>query len=132
MRKGYKALLAEAEAVVETVPVEHALALHGDPGVVFVDLRDPREIQREGKIPGAFSCPRGMLEFWVDPESPYYKPVFTEDKTYILYCHADWRGVLAAATLSEMGFPKVYHLSGGYKQWREAGAPTAPRPEKKK
>ena len=75
MKKGYKALLAEADAEVQTLPVDQALSLHGDPGVVFVDLRDPREIQREGRIPGAFSCPRGMLEFWVDPDSPYAKPV---------------------------------------------------------
>ena len=76
MRKGYKALLAEAEAEIETVPVEQALTLQGDAGTVFVDLRDPREIQREGRIPGSFSCPRGMLEFWIDPESPYAKPIF--------------------------------------------------------
>ena len=67
------------------------------------------------------------LEFWVDPESPYYKPVFTEGKTYILYCQSDWRGVLAAATLKEMGLPNVYHLSGGFREWRNAGAPTAER-----
>ena len=73
-----------------------------------------------------------MLEFWVDPESPYYKPVFTEDKTYILYCQADWRGVLAAATLKEMGLPNVLHLAGGFSEWKKVGAPTAAKPEKKK
>ena len=97
MKKGYKALLAEAEAVVETMPVEQALSLHGDDGVVFVDLRDPREIQREGRIPGAFSCPRGMLEFWIDPESPYFKPVFGEDRAFVFFCAGGWRSALSAA-----------------------------------
>ena len=91
MKKGYNALLAEAEAEIETVPVGQALSLHGQDGVVFVDLRDPREIQREGRIPGSFHCPRGMLEFWVDPESPYAKPVFAEPKRFLFYCASGWR-----------------------------------------
>ena len=78
-------------------------------------------------IPGAFHAPRGMLEFWVDPDSPYYKPVFAEGKTFILYCQADWRGVLAAATLADMGMPNVLHLEGGYGEWKKAGGPTAAR-----
>lgn len=121
MRKGYKALLAEAEAVIETMPVAQALALHGDPGVVFVDLRDPREIQREGRIPGAFSCPRGMLEFWVDPESPYARPVFQEAKRFLFYCASGWRSALAARAVQEMGLPDVAHIGGGFTAWREAG-----------
>jgi len=96
---------------------------------VFVDIRDVRELEREGMIPGAFHAPRGMLEFWVDPESPYYKPVFTADKTFILYCQADWRGVLAAAALGDMGMENVLHLEGGNGEWRKAGAPTGPKPE---
>lgn len=123
MRKGYKALLAEAEAVIETVPVAEALALHGDPGVVFVDLRDPREIQREGRIPGAFSCPRGMLEFWVDPESPYAKPVFQEEKRFLFYCASAWRSALATRTVQEMGLDKVAHVGGGFTAWKQAGGP---------
>lgn len=121
MRKGYKALLAEAEAVIETMPVAQALALHGDPGVVFVDLRDPREIQREGRIPGAFSCPRGMLEFWVDPESPYARPVFQEAKRFLFYCASGWRSALAARAVQEMGLAGVAHIGGGFTAWREAG-----------
>jgi rhodanese-related sulfurtransferase len=121
MKKGYKALLAEAEAVVETVPVEQALALLGDPGTVFVDLRDPREIQREGKIPGAFSCPRGMLEFWVDPESPYAKPVFQEEKRFLFYCASAWRSALATKAVQEMGLENVAHVGGGFSAWKQAG-----------
>jgi rhodanese-related sulfurtransferase len=112
--------------------VQEAHKRLGDASTVFVDIRDVRELEREGMIPGAFHAPRGMLEFWVDPESPYYKPVFTEDKTYVLYCQSDWRGVLAAATLKEMGLPNVFHLAGGYSEWRKSGAPTGAKPEKKK
>jgi rhodanese-related sulfurtransferase len=123
MRKGYKALLAEAEAEIETLPAEQALRLHGDGGVVFVDLRDPREIQREGRIPGSFSCPRGMLEFWVDPESPYAKPVFAEPKRFLFYCASGWRSALAAKTVQDMGLPNVAHVGGGYTAWKKAGGP---------
>jgi rhodanese-related sulfurtransferase len=121
MRKGYKALLEEANALIETVPVDQALRLHGDAGVVFVDLRDPREIQREGRIPGSFSCPRGMLEFWIDPESPYAKPVFQEAKRFVFYCASGWRSALAARTAQEMGLEKVAHMGGGFTAWRGAG-----------
>ncbi len=131
MKKGYKALLAEAEAVVETMPAEQALSLHGDDGVVFVDLRDPREIQREGRIPGSFSCPRGMLEFWIDPESPYAKPVFAEDRRFLFYCASGWRSALAARTAQEMGLEKVAHVGGGFTAWRNAGgAVEMPEPRK--
>lgn len=124
MRKGYKELLAEADAVVETLPADQALALQGDPGVVFVDLRDPREIQREGRIPGAFACPRGMLEFWIDPDSPYAKPVFQEPKRFLFYCASGWRSALAAKTAQEMGLARVAHLGGGITAWKQAGGPT--------
>jgi rhodanese-related sulfurtransferase len=123
VKKGYKALLAEAEAEVETLPVEQALRLHGDGGVVFVDLRDPREIERDGRIPGSFPCPRGMLEFWVDPESPYAKPVFAEPKRFLFYCASGWRSALAAKTVQDMGLANVAHVGGGYKAWKEAGGP---------
>ena len=131
LKKGFRQLLAEAEGKAPAISVQDAQRRHGDPNTVFVDIRDVRELEREGMIPGAFHAPRGMLEFWVDPESPYYKPVFTEDKTYILYCQSDWRGVLAAATLKEMGLPIVFHLTGGYGEWRKAGAPTEERPKRK-
>src|ERR1700685_1539955 len=103
IKKGYKQLLAEAEAQIETLTVEQAIAEHGKDNVVFVDLRDPRELDREGKMPGAFSCTRGMLEFWIDPESPYHKPVFAEDKRFIFFCAGGWRSALAAKTAQEMG-----------------------------
>jgi len=124
MKKGYKALLAEAEAEIETVPVDQALALHGDPQVVFVDLRDPREIAREGRIPGSFSCPRGMLEFWIDPDSPYAKPVFAEDKRFVFYCASGWRSALAAKAAQDMGLERVAHVGGGFTAWKKAEGPT--------
>ena len=123
MKKGYKALLAEADAEVQTLPADQALAQHGDPGVVFVDLRDPREIAREGRIPGSFSCPRGMLEFWVDPESPYHKPIFAEEKKFIIHCASGWRSLLATQVLQRMGLKPVFNLTGGFGAWKEAGGP---------
>ncbi|MDX5357379.1 MAG: rhodanese-like domain-containing protein [Rhodobacterales bacterium] len=121
--KGYKALLDEANAQVSTLSVEDAQALLDSPDHVFVDLRDPRELKREGKIPGAFSCPRGMLEFWIDPESPYAKPVFQEDKTFVFYCASAWRSALATKTAKDMGLAPVVHLAGGFTAWKKSGAP---------
>jgi rhodanese-related sulfurtransferase len=121
MRKGYKELLAEAEAKIETVAPEAALALLSQSDVLFVDLRDPREREREGVIPGAFSCTRGMLEFWVDPESPYHKPVFASGKRFVFFCAGGWRSALAAATAKEMGLDSVCHIGGGFGAWRKAG-----------
>ena len=94
LKKGIKQLLAEAGHKAPSISVADAQKKQGDANTVFVDIRDVRELEREGMIPGAFHAPRGMLEFWVDPESPYYKPVFTEGKTYVLYCQADWRGTM--------------------------------------
>jgi rhodanese-related sulfurtransferase len=131
--KGYKALLAEANAMVETIPAEDATALAGRDDVVLVDLRDPRELEREGKVPGAFHCPRGMLEFWIDPESPYHKPVFAEDKKFVFFCAGGWRSALAARTAREMGLKPVAHVAGGFGAWKAAGGPVeapAPKPEK--
>jgi len=122
MKKGYKALLAEANAVIETVAVDQALRLHGDAGVVFVDLRDPREIQREGRIPGSFSCPRGMLEFWVDPDSPYFKEIFAAEKRFIFHCASGWRSALSVALLQDMGFVAA-HLKDGFTDWVAQGGP---------
>ena len=130
MKKGYKALLAEADAEVQTLPADQALAQHGDPGVVFVDLRDPREIAREGRIPGSFSCPRGMLEFWVDPDSPYAKPIFAEPKRFVFYCASGGRSALAAKTVQDMGLANVAHVGGGYTAWKQAGGATEiPQPK---
>ncbi|MFG1226817.1 rhodanese-like domain-containing protein [Xanthobacter wiegelii] len=120
--RGYKALLAEANEKVETVTPQEALRRAGE-GALLVDLRDPRELEREGRVPGAFHCPRGMLEFWIDPESPYFKPVFGEDRAFIFFCAGGWRSALSAATAQDMGLKPVAHVEGGFKAWREAHAP---------
>jgi rhodanese-related sulfurtransferase len=121
--RGYKALLDEAQAKIKTLPADDAVALHGRDDTVFVDLRDPRELEREGRIPGALHCPRGMLEFWVDPESPYHKPAFAQDKTYVFFCAAGWRSALSAATAQDMGLKPVAHIEGGFTAWKKAGGP---------
>ena len=97
MAKGYKAMIEAAEREIETVDAVAASDLVGDDGVVFVDLRDIRELQREGKIPGAYHAPRGMLEFWVDPESPYHRDIFAADKRFVFYCASAWRSFCAAS-----------------------------------
>ncbi len=122
--RGYKALLAEAEAEIRTMTVPEAAALVGNPETVFVDLRDPRELEREGKLPGAFHCPRGMLEFWIDPESPYAKEVFQQDKQFVFFCAGGWRSALAAKAAQDMGLKPVAHIAGGFGAWKAAGAPT--------
>src|SRR3979411_1774791 len=119
-RKGFQQMVNEAKSRIKTISLDEAKGRLGSDRVVFVDIRDVRELEREGMIPGAFHAPRGMLEFWVDPDSPYYKPVFSDDKTFILYCQADWRGVLAAATLGDMGMQNVLHLKGGFGEWKKA------------
>jgi rhodanese-related sulfurtransferase len=91
--RGYKALLDDANAKIETLTPQDVMALQGRGDVVFVDIRDPRELEREGRMPGAIHCPRGMLEFWIDPESPYHKPVFAEDKRFVFFCAGGWRGL---------------------------------------
>ncbi|MEA2917701.1 MAG: hypothetical protein QOJ15_9782 [Bradyrhizobium sp.] len=120
---GYKALLEAAEREIETLSVEDAAKFHGRDDVVFVDIRDPREQTREGKMPGAFSCTRGMLEFWIDPESPYHKPVFAEDKTFVFFCAGGWRSALAAQTAHRMGMKPVAHIRGGFGEWKKQGKP---------
>jgi rhodanese-related sulfurtransferase len=121
--KGYKAMVDEANAAIETLAAEDAKALYGRDDVVFVDLRDPRELEREGKIPGAFHCPRGMLEFWIDPASPYAKPVFQQDKKYVFFCAGGMRSALATKTAQDMGLKPVAHIAGGFGAWRKSGAP---------
>jgi rhodanese-related sulfurtransferase len=128
--KGVAALLAEANAVVRTVPTAEAIGLHGADGVTFVDLRDPRELERDGMVPGAFHATRGMLEFWVDPASPYFKPIFGEDRLFVLYCASGWRSALAAKTLQDMGMTNVAHVEGGFTAWKDAGGPVGERPRR--
>ena len=121
MKKGFKRLLEEANAKIETIPTRDALKLAGDDTVVLVDLRDIRELWREGKIPGAVHAPRGMLEFWVDPDSPYARDVFGQDKKYVLYCQSGWRSALAAKELQDMGLTPIAHIEGGFHAWKDAG-----------
>jgi rhodanese-related sulfurtransferase len=129
--RGVRALIEEAEREIETLTVEAALELHGRDDVVFVDLRDIRELQREGRVPGAFQCPRGMLEFWIDPESTYHKPVFAQDKRFVFFCAGGLRSALAAQAAQQMGLKPVAHIAGGYSAWRKAGGATEPLPEHK-
>ena len=110
---GYKALCEAAEREIETLPVEEAIKLAGRSDTVLVDIRDIRELQREGKVPGAFHCPRGMLEFWIDPQSPYHKPIFADDKKFVFFCAGGLRSALAAQTAQYMGLKPVAHIKGG-------------------
>jgi rhodanese-related sulfurtransferase len=130
---GYRALVDAAEREVETLSVDAARALHGRDDVVFVDLRDIRELNREGRMPGAVHCPRGMLEFWIDPASPYHKPVFAEDKRFVFFCAGGWRSALAAQTAQRMGLKPVAHMRGGFGDWKKDGGPVElPEPAKAK
>jgi rhodanese-related sulfurtransferase len=130
MTKGYRVLLAEANARIEAIAPDDAAALLNDPGVVFVDLRDVRELEREGRVPGAFHAPRGMLEFWVDPESPYHKDIFASGKRFVFFCAGGWRSALAADTVQTMGLTPVCHIEGGFAAWKKAGLPVdAPTPK---
>ena len=135
--RGYKAMLDEANAQIETIPAADAVKQFPQGGAdlkdtVIVDLRDPREIEREGRIPGSFSCPRGMLEFWIDPASPYAKPIFQEDKKFVFHCAGGLRSALAAKTAKDMGLKPVAHMGGGFAAWREAGGPIEKWEPKKK
>jgi rhodanese-related sulfurtransferase len=123
--KGYRQLVAEAEKEIETLGIEAALALHGDEDVVFVDLRDVRELWREGTIPGAYHCPRGMLEFWIDPDSIYYRDIFASGKKFLFFCNLGWRSALAAQVSQRMGLTPVAHIGGGFDAWKAAGGPVA-------
>ena len=132
MKVGYKKLLEDANKEITTISAKDAVAKHGDPNTVFVDLRDPRELQREGMVPDAFHAPRGMLEFWIDPESPYHKEIFASGKSFVFYCASGWRSALATQAAQRMGLAPVAHISGGFTAWREAGGPVAQKEEKPK
>ena len=130
LKKGFKQLVAEAEAEVETIEVADALALVDDDDTVIVDLRDIRELWNTGTIPGAVHAPRGMLEFWVDPESPYHREVFSSGKKLVFFCAAGWRSALATMVMQEMGVEPVAHIGGGFKAWEEAEGPVEPKEKK--
>ena len=115
-------MVAAARARIDEVETRDAIAMVDDPSVVIVDLRDVRERQRSGYIPGSFHCPRGMAEFWVDPTSPYFKPIFGEDKRFVFHCNSGWRSALTVATLNDMGFDAA-HLKEGFSTWQDQGGP---------
>lgn len=121
MKKGYQQLVEEALAEIQTLSVEQALTLLEDSSTQFIDVREVQELEREGIIPGAFHAPRGMIEFWVDPASPYFKPVFGESKKLLLFCNKGWRSALTVKTMQDMGFSNVTHIAGGFTAWKEAG-----------
>ena len=122
--KGINVLVAEAMAQVTTYSVDEVRARMADPHMQIVDIRDVRELEREGTVPGCFNAPRGMLEFWVDPASPYFKTIFgDESKEFVLFCGAGWRSALAAKALQDMGMTNVAHIDGGFTDWAKQGAP---------
>ena len=131
LKKTVKELCAEAEKEIQTVTPDEAIKLKDDPGVLLVDIRDIRELQRDGHVPGAFHAPRGMLEFWVDPESPYYKDVFGSGKRFVFFCAGGLRSALATQVVQRMGIEPVCHIRGGFRAWKESGGPVEPLPEKK-
>jgi rhodanese-related sulfurtransferase len=126
LKKTVKELVAEARAEIETIDAKTAIKLKEDPDVLLVDLRDIRELNRDGKVPGALHAPRGMLEFWVDPESPYYREVFGTGKKFVFFCAGGLRSALAAQTVQRMGLEPVCHIEGGFRAWREAGGAVEP------
>lgn len=123
IRKSVQQMVIEALAEIETLTVEQARALHGRPDVTFIDLRDPRELWREGGIPGAINVTRGMLEFWIDPASPYHKPLFASGNRFVFFCAGGWRSALASKAAQDMGLTPVGHIEGGFSAWKKAGAP---------
>ena len=130
-RKGFRQMVDEAKARINTISLEEAKTRLGQDGVMFIDLRDVRELEREGMIPGAFHCPRGMLEFWIDPDSPYHKDVFAADKEFVFYCNGAWRSALAADVAQQMGLENVVEMYGGFTAWKNAGLPVEERARKK-
>ena len=122
--KGVKALVEEANQVVEVLSTADAIALHGSDMHVFVDIRDVRELWREGTVPDAVHAPRGMLEFWVDPDSPYHREDFASGKKFIFFCAGGMRSALAAQSVHRMGLAPVAHMKGGYGAWTKAGGET--------
>ena len=132
MKKTVKQMVEDAEAEIKSLPVLDAMNLLESEDHVFVDLRDVRELDHDGMIPDAFHAPRGMIEFWVDPESPYHKDIFASGKTFVFYCRSGWRSALATKAVQDMGLEPVCHIHGGSSAWMEAGCPVADRPKKKK
>lgn len=120
---GVKQLVENAKEEIEELTAEEAIAVADDDGIVIVDIRDVRELTREGRIPGSFHCPRGMLEFWIDPSSPYHKDIFAQDKKFIFHCASGWRSALATQIAQRMGLKPVAHIDSGFTGWKKAGGP---------
>ncbi len=118
---GCRDLVEAAQALIDEVTIEEVQNNRDD--IVLVDIRDVRELRRDGKIPDAFHCPRGMLEFWIDPASPYHKDIFQQDKKFVFYCASGWRSVLATEVAQRMGLAPVANMIGGFGGWRDAGGP---------
>ena len=116
-------LVAEASKEIRTLSVEEAKAMQGRDDVQFIDVRDVRELAESGRIPGARHVPRGLMEFWIDPKSPYHKEFLAEDKTFVFYCAVDWRSALCTRAAQDMGLAPVAHLAGGFNAWKDAGGP---------
>jgi len=121
---GYKELVAAAESRIKTISASEAIERLASDDTVFVDLRDVRELKRDGGIPGAFHCPRGLLEFWIDPESPYHHAVFAEPKEFVFFCNLGWRSALAADIAQQMGL-RTCHIDGGFEAWKSSGGEVA-------
>ena len=133
MKVSVKQLVEQATAEITTLSVAAALEAQKDGIAILVDIRDIRELDREGRVPEAVHAPRGMLEFWVDPESPYHRDIFAQDdKTYVFFCAAAWRSALATKTLQDMGMSNVAHIEGGFSAWIEQDAPIEFREKTKK
>jgi rhodanese-related sulfurtransferase len=130
-RKGFRQMVDEAKSRIKTISLQDARSRLGKDDVVFVDVRDVRELEREGMVPGAFHCPRGMLEFWLDPDSPYHKDVFAADKEFVFYCNGAWRSALAADVAQQMGLERVVEMDGGFAEWKKKGFPVAEKAAKK-
>ena len=121
MKIGYQALVEAARREVDEVTPEQLMGMLSEGGVTVVDVRDIRELERDGRIPGSLHAPRGMLEFWIDPASPYFRREFGEESRFVFHCWLDWRSALSAQTAQRMGLENVAHLRGGFKGWKEAG-----------
>ena len=131
--KSAMSMVEAAKREIEEIAAAEAVKLAGRDDVVLIDIRDVRELARDGKVPGAFHAPRGMLEFWIDPASPYFKPVFGADKKYVFFCAGGLRSALAAQAAQHMGLKPVAHIRGGFGAWKNAGGPVeAPEPAKPK
>ena len=128
---GIREMAEQAQSEITALNVDELLSRHTDESLVFVDVRDIRELEKSGTIANAQHAPRGMIEFWFDPESPYHREIYGDKyKTYVLFCNAEWRSALCAKTLQDMGIPNVAQLFGGLPAWKEAGGPTEEKKRK--